>query len=128
MAKPRALPYDRYVGDRIREARLALDMTQRKLAEDIGISYQQLQKYERGANRISGARLQLLSSALRQPLTYFFPNPTDVRSAGDSNLNFMLTRKSGQTIVKLYPRLVRKPRVERAVIELMEAIVEQADD
>lgn len=64
---------DLYVGARIREARLDLGLSQDKTAEWLGISFQQIQKYERGANRISAGRLAQLSKFLEKPISWFFP-------------------------------------------------------
>jgi transcriptional regulator with XRE-family HTH domain len=63
---------DDYVGGRIRERRIMLGLTLRQLAEMIGVSYQQAQKYERGANRVSAGRLFEVARALSVPLTYFY--------------------------------------------------------
>jgi transcriptional regulator with XRE-family HTH domain len=63
---------DDYVGGRIRERRIMLGLTQQKLAEMIGVSYQQAYKYERGVNRLSAGRLFEVARALSVPLTYFY--------------------------------------------------------
>jgi transcriptional regulator with XRE-family HTH domain len=63
---------DDYVGGRIRERRIMLGLTQQKLAEMIGVSYQQAHKYERGVNRLSAGRLFEVARALSVPLTYFY--------------------------------------------------------
>ena len=63
---------DDYVGGRMRERRIMLGLTQRQLAEMIGVSYQQAHKYERGASRVSAGRLFEVARALSVPLTYFY--------------------------------------------------------
>jgi transcriptional regulator with XRE-family HTH domain len=63
---------DNYVGGRIRERRIMLGLTQQKLAEMIGVSYQQAHKYERGVNRLSAGRLFEVARALSAPVTYFY--------------------------------------------------------
>lgn len=65
-------PADRQVGARARMRRLMLGLTQMDVASAVGISFQQLQKYEKGANRISASRLQQLSSVLQVPVRFFF--------------------------------------------------------
>ncbi len=60
------------IGSRVRDARLAKNMTQTELGKAIGISFQQVQKYEKGTNRISGSRLWMLSKVLDVPIVYFF--------------------------------------------------------
>jgi transcriptional regulator with XRE-family HTH domain len=67
-----AHPIDRYVGNRMRLRRRFLGMTQQGLAEAVGIRFQQIQKYESGANRISASRLWELSNALGTPIPYFY--------------------------------------------------------
>lgn len=65
-------PVDVHVGQRVRERRVLLGMSQQKLGEALGITFQQVQKYERGANRISSSRLFCLSETLDVPISYFF--------------------------------------------------------
>ena len=63
---------DLHVGKRLRRRRRLLGLTQQSLAEDVGIRFQQIQKYECGANRVSAARLFELSEALSVPIQYFY--------------------------------------------------------
>lgn len=72
-----ANPIDLYVGKRLRQRRRLLGMTQQKLAEEVNIRFQQIQKYESGANRISASRLWALSCALDAPVSYFFEGLND---------------------------------------------------
>ncbi len=65
-------PVDVHVGKRVRHRRWMLGMTQQQLAENVGIKFQQIQKYETGMNRISASRLWDISSALDVPVAYFF--------------------------------------------------------
>ncbi len=65
-------PVDVHVGGHVREQRIMMGMSQRTLAEGIGLTFQQLQKYERGADRISAGRLFQISQILEMPITYFF--------------------------------------------------------
>lgn len=65
---------DIYVGQRIREARNEMDLTQEQVAAHLGISFQQIQKYERGSNRIAAGRLAQLSKIFRCPIAWFFPD------------------------------------------------------
>ncbi|MDX1711410.1 MAG: helix-turn-helix transcriptional regulator [Rhodovibrionaceae bacterium] len=67
-----AHPTDVHIGQRVREKRMALGYSQTALAEKLGISFQQVQKYESGANRISGSRLWEMSRVLGEPVSYFF--------------------------------------------------------
>ena len=65
---------DVYVGNRVRVRRKTLGMTQHGLAELLGITFQQIQKYEKGTNRIGASRLQRISEILRVPVGFFFEN------------------------------------------------------
>jgi transcriptional regulator with XRE-family HTH domain len=65
-------PTDVHVGQRIREARLAKGMTQTDLGNSLGISFQQVQKYEKGTNRVGSSRLWEVCKVLDQPITFFF--------------------------------------------------------
>lgn len=65
-------PVDLHVGKQLRQRRWLLGMTQQQLAQAVGIRFQQVQKYESGANRVSASRLWDLAKALNSPVTYFF--------------------------------------------------------
>ncbi len=67
-----AHPVDIHVGHRIRLRRRLLDMTQQQLGERVGIKFQQLQKYESGANRISASRMWDIAAAMEVPVSFFF--------------------------------------------------------
>ncbi len=60
------------IGRRVRETRLSCNLTQTELADAIGVSFQQIQKYEKGTNRISGSRLWMIGNVLKVPVAYFF--------------------------------------------------------
>src|ERR1700687_5856970 len=65
-------PIDQHVGSRVRRRRLMLGMSQTDVADALGLTFQQLQKYEKGSNRISASRLQHLSQILQVPVPFFF--------------------------------------------------------
>src|SRR5512145_2081507 len=65
-------PVDRHVGLRIRMRRKELGVSQERLAEAVGITFQQVQKYERGANRVSASKLWEIAAALKTPVAYFY--------------------------------------------------------
>ena len=65
-------PTDKYVGSRVRMRRLMLHMSQTDLADQLGVTFQQVQKYEKGSNRISASRLQAMCHILQVPVPYFF--------------------------------------------------------
>src|SRR5204862_7806940 len=74
-------PIDVHVGNRVRLRRTLLGMSQERLAEQIGLTFQQVQKYERGANRVSASRLFDLSRMLDVPISFFFDDMPETLSA-----------------------------------------------
>ena len=80
-----AHPVDLHVGKRIRQRRWLVGMTQQQLAEQVGIKFQQIQKYETGANRVSASRLWNISEAMEVPVNFFFEGiENEVAVAGSS--------------------------------------------
>ncbi len=69
---------DKYVGSRVRGRRMALGISQTKLADELGVSFQQVQKYEKGSNRISASKLLATSHLLERPVSYFFDSADEV--------------------------------------------------
>ena len=76
-----AHPVDAHVGKRIRHRRWLIGMTQQQLAEQVGIKFQQIQKYETGANRVSASRLWDIADALSVPVSFFFEGLQDGKAA-----------------------------------------------
>lgn len=74
---------DKLVGQRVRARRTALRMSQTELGEAVGVSFQQIQKYEKGVNRIGASRLSAISAVLQVPVTHFFEEPS-AKGAGVS--------------------------------------------
>jgi transcriptional regulator with XRE-family HTH domain len=77
-------PIDVYVGSRIRTRRLYRNMRQEELARALGVTFQQVQKYESGANRVSASRLWEIAAILEMPIAYFFPPKGREDQAGDA--------------------------------------------
>src|SRR5476649_540205 len=65
-------PVDKYVGSRVRMRRIMLGMSQEKLSEALGLTFQQIQKYEKGTNRIGASRIQQISNILQIPVSFLF--------------------------------------------------------
>lgn len=81
--KGKSNPIDAYVGSRVRQRRMLLGMSQEALGRAVGLTFQQIQKYERGINRIGASRLFTLSQILKVPVAYFFEDmPRALASAG----------------------------------------------
>jgi transcriptional regulator with XRE-family HTH domain len=78
-------PIDKHVGSRVRMRRMMLSMSQQKLADGLGLTFQQVQKYERGANRIGASRLQQISHLLQVPIAFFFEGAPNASAPPGSN-------------------------------------------
>jgi transcriptional regulator with XRE-family HTH domain len=106
------------VGARIRERRIMLGMTQEQLAREIGITYQQEHKYERGVNRVSASRLYQITQVLRTPVSYFFEGidaPAERRLTARERLMLEMVRTFGG---------IADPRLQEAVSELTRSLAE----
>lgn len=107
---------DLHLGRRLRRRRRLLGLTQQQVAEVVGIRFQQVQKYECGANRVSAARLWQLAGALEAPVSYFYegleaPGPAEPEVLG---------RKETQDLVSAYYRLGERPR--RRLLDLAKSL------
>src|SRR5271170_5876913 len=74
-------PTDTHVGKRVRMRRLMLGISQTKLTDGLGLTFQQVQKYEKGTNRIGASRLQYISQILQVPIGFFFEGAPQARGA-----------------------------------------------
>ena len=93
--RPRAQDIDRHVGNRIRQRRIMLGLTQQHLADLIGVTYQQAHKYEKGINRIAGGRLYQTAQALGVEVSYFYEGMADqgaIKSSPQQRLLLELAR------------------------------------
>src|ERR1700758_1678129 len=79
MAKKAPNPIDKHVGSRVRMRRMMLGMSQEKLGDALGLTFQQVQKYEKGTNRIGASRLQQISHILQVPVSFFFEGAPSVQ-------------------------------------------------
>ena len=132
MAKRILNPTDKHVGSRLRMRRLMLDMSQADLADGLGLTFQQVQKYEKGTNRVSASRLQHLSQILQVPVSFFFegaPAATGIRpSAGDTaeapspvHVADFLATSDGLSLVKAF-MCIKDAKLRRAIVRLVEEI------
>ncbi len=117
---------DEHVGNRIRVRRTLLGMNQEKLGEGLGLTFQQIQKYENGVNRVSAGRLFQLSKILNVPVPYFFENvPADaasharrLRDDGKAVPADMLTSREGLKLIRAYYGLP-SPALRKIVFRLI---------
>lgn len=127
-------PIDIHVGQRVRLRRTLMGMSQEKLGDALGLTFQQVQKYERGANRIGASRLFDLAKALQVPVGFFFDDlssdtaATDVNKVGDpksSNDDPMQQRETIE-LVRAYYRIAN-PTARRRLYELARSIADEMD-
>ncbi|MBV8565260.1 MAG: helix-turn-helix transcriptional regulator [Methylobacteriaceae bacterium] len=121
-------PIDKHVGSRVRMRRILLGMSQEKLGEALGLTFQQVQKYEKGTNRIGASRLQQISKALNVPPAFFFDGaPADdhgipgVAESGSSYVVDFLSTAEGLHLNKAFAR-IRDARVRKRIVELVVAL------
>lgn len=109
---------DAYVGDRIREARHAVRMSQGELGKRLGVTFQQIQKFETGANRVGVGQLVVLAKALKKPLTFFFPGSGATgRGRSDPHLSRFLASKEGFELAQRFSRI--SPQRQALVLDLV---------
>jgi transcriptional regulator with XRE-family HTH domain len=119
--KKRTDARDALVGKRLRTQRLVRKMTQTQLADRIGITFQQIQKYENGTNRIGAGRLQAIAEALSVPPSFFFGTSTRAsQEAVDATFKFLNTRRSLKLVSDFSS--IKDSRVQTAIVGLVEMI------
>ncbi|WP_244935156.1 helix-turn-helix domain-containing protein [Acuticoccus sediminis] len=118
---------DAHVGSMVKIRRIELDMTQEKLANMLGITPQQLQKYERGTNRIGASRLYRISVILDVPIQYFFRNMDQIQHAMDDDGpdNFLAVALGDAATFRLLRMFanVRDPALKRRILSLVEVVI-----
>lgn len=112
---------DVHLGRRLRRRRRLLGLTQQELARVCGVRFQQIQKYESAANRMSAARLWQLAEALETPVSYFFEgfSARETREAGEEG-GELFTRKETRDLVRAYYKLGERPR--RRLLDLAKSL------
>jgi transcriptional regulator with XRE-family HTH domain len=117
---------DLHLGKRVRRRRRLLGLTQLQLAGAVGIRFQQIQKYECGANRISASRLWQIAEALEVPISYFYEGlaGAEVRSGAERpvepRFDGVMARKETQDLVHAYYQLDERPR--RRLLDLAKSL------
>ena len=116
-------PVDLHIGQRVRQRRWLLGMTQEQLAEKVGIKFQQIQKYETGANRISSSRLWDISEVMDVPVNFFFDGLDwiDEREAGKKNIS---EDKEALDLVRCYYAIPENQR--KRLFDLARVLVDAA--
>jgi transcriptional regulator with XRE-family HTH domain len=131
IAKKAPNPIDKHVGSRVRMRRMMLGMSQEKLGNNLGLTFQQVQKYEKGTNRIGASRLQQISQILQVPVSFFFEgapnNTTTPRIDGMSEapspayVSDFLATSDGLALTKAFMR-ISDMKLRRRIVDLVEQI------
>ena len=131
MAKKAPNPIDKHVGSRVRMRRMMLGMSQEKLGNNLGLTFQQVQKYEKGTNRIGASRLQQISHILQVPVAFFFegapanangPRSEDMNEApSPAYVSDFLATSDGLALTKAFMR-ISDMKLRRRIVDLVEQI------
>jgi transcriptional regulator with XRE-family HTH domain len=129
MVKKAPNPVDKHVGSRVRMRRMTLDMSQERLGDALGLTFQQMQKYEKGTNRIGASLLQHISHILQVPVPFFFEGaphvlgqPNEIGEApSPAYVSDFLASSDGLALPKAFTR-IKEPKLRRRIIKLVEEI------
>jgi len=125
MAKKTPNPVDKHVGSRVRMRRMMLGMSQEKLGDALGLTFQQVQKYEKGTNRIGASRLQQISLILQVPVSFFFEGAPAPPGSGmgeapsPAYVTDFLATTDGLSLTKAFMQ-IKSPKLRRRIVELVE--------
>ncbi len=125
-------PVDMYVGNRVRMRRLMLNLSQTRLANGLGVAFQQVQKYEKGINRISASRLQQMSHILQVPISFFFEgllNPTKGSkntpdAPSHTYVSDFVATSEGLSLVKAFMQ-IKHSDLRRCIVRLVQQVATQ---
>jgi transcriptional regulator with XRE-family HTH domain len=122
-------PVDKYVGSRVRMRRIMLGMSQEKLGEALGLTFQQVQKYEKGTNRVSASRIQQITEILQVPVSFLFEGGPSGAAKADggsdavspSYVSDFLATSEGLALTRAFTR-ISDAKLRRSIVELVEQI------
>jgi transcriptional regulator with XRE-family HTH domain len=128
MAKKAPNPIDKHVGSRVRMRRMMLGMSQEKLGDALGLTFQQVQKYEKGTNRIGASRLQQIAQILQVQVSFFFEGAPHSPGRGGMSeapspayvADFLATA-DGLSLTKAFMR-IKSSKLRRRIVDLVEQI------
>jgi transcriptional regulator with XRE-family HTH domain len=131
IAKKAPNPIDKHVGSRVRMRRMMLGMSQEKLGNALGLTFQQVQKYEKGTNRIGASRLQQIAHIVQVPVSFFFEGAPSVPTAGRHDgmgeapspayVSDFLATSDGLALTKAFTR-ISDSKLRRRIVDLVEQI------
>lgn len=135
-AKKAPNPIDRHVGARVRMRRMMLGMSQEKLGDALSLTFQQVQKYEKGTNRIGASRLQQIAHILQVPVAFFFEGAPDLgggtspagmaEAPSPAYISDFLATSDGLALTKAFMR-IQDAKLRRRIVGLVEQIAESVD-
>lgn len=134
--KGRASPIDKYVGTRLRQRRTLLGVSQEKLGDSLGVTFQQIQKYERGTNRIGAGRLFEISNILDVPVAYFYEGYDGAMAgkadgfAEDGQVSFEgnpMNRRETLELVRYYYG-IKDPKLRKQIFDLAKSMAQPKSD
>jgi transcriptional regulator with XRE-family HTH domain len=122
-------PVDKYVGSRVRMRRIMLGMSQEKLGDALGLTFQQIQKYEKGTNRVGASRIQQISEILQIPVSFLFEGgPSGTTSAesfregtSPAYVSDFLATSEGLALTRAFTRIT-DGKLRRSIVEMVEQI------
>ncbi|HEY5305469.1 MAG TPA: helix-turn-helix transcriptional regulator [Pseudolabrys sp.] len=130
MAKKTPNPIDKHVGSRVRMRRMMLSMSQEKLGDALGLTFQQVQKYEKGTNRIGASRLQAISNILQIPISFFFEGAPQMpghsgtgEAPSPAYVSDFLATSDGLSLTKSFMK-IKSSKLRRRIVELVELIAD----
>jgi transcriptional regulator with XRE-family HTH domain len=135
MPRKTSNPIDKHVGSRVRMRRHMLHMNQTGIAAALGLTFQQVQKYENGTNRISASRLQQLCNILQVPVSFFFegvprapglPTLGAAEAESPAYVSDFLATSDGLALVEAFTR-IGDAKVRRAIVALVQQVVSEPD-
>jgi transcriptional regulator with XRE-family HTH domain len=134
MAKKAPNPIDKHVGARVRMRRMMLNMSQEKLGDALGLTFQQVQKYEKGTNRIGASRLQQIAHILQVPVSFFFEGaphlPGQIGGMNEAPsppyVSDFLATSDGLSLTKAFMR-IKNSKLRRRIVDLVEQIAGDSD-
>jgi transcriptional regulator with XRE-family HTH domain len=129
MATKAPNPIDKYVGSRVRMRRIMLGMSQEKLGEALGLTFQQIQKYEKGTNRVGASRIQQISEILQVPVSFLFEGGPTSASIGNgfgegtspTYVSDFLATSEGLALTRAFTRIADS-KLRRSIVDLVEQI------
>jgi transcriptional regulator with XRE-family HTH domain len=120
-------PVDKQIGQRVRTQRLMIGMSQEKLGDALGVTFQQIQKYEKGTNRIGSGRLHQIAHVLGVPVNFFFQDLGDeTNEKADPGLAGLVNDKAGLELLRAFNR-IKTPATRQAILQLVRSVADPAD-